>query len=58
MLQRRLMDTFDDFRKDWLKSCSQLEEASNIPVAEINCLEFDNKCQHCKQEIIIIIFSF
>ena len=52
------MDTFDDFNKDWLKSCSQLEEASNIPVAVIKCLEFDIKCQNCKQEIIIIIFSF
>jgi len=29
------MDAFDDFSKDWLKSCSQLEEASNIPVSVI-----------------------
>jgi hypothetical protein len=35
MLQRRIMDAFDDFSKDWLKSCSQLEEASNIPVSVI-----------------------
>jgi hypothetical protein len=32
MLQRRLLEAFEDFRKDFLTSCSQEETAADIPV--------------------------
>lgn len=32
MLERRILDAFEDFGKDFLKSCSQEELAASIPV--------------------------
>ena len=41
MLERRFVEAFQNFNKDFLKSCSKEEEAANIPLTVcINKIRF------------------